>query len=370
MRRTDSPAAVPRRRRALRKNPKPTAVYAWTTGQDFNIGDSLLRRPYLRQLAELGQLHVCVRNASPSYLTNLGIDEVTHYRSAVRWYGALIVSTLRRRTVLAYNAGETTPTAHRACLMVFLMSGSLVCRWRGGASVWLGASVQPTRSRMLLSVYRLAARTATMVRWREAGSSAVVASHPVGPDWAFVEGTPVEEWRRDGRGVLAFVLRGDRDLPSRQWCEWSRKLCAALGLRPVFVVQVRSDAERAVQMTHILGGDVIDWPATATHAEQEQRVRAVYRRATLVIGDRLHGLIIGATEGAVPIGWVESSRGKVAAHFDAIGLSYVGRHEGSRFDSRSELRREHLELFTQQLAARMATSREQLTATQEVLRAL
>jgi hypothetical protein len=78
-----------------------------------------------------------------------------------------------------------------------------------------------------------------------------------------------------------------------------------------------------------LGGTVLDWPDGLSHAEQEKRLRDEYSRCALVVGDRLHGLVIAATEGAAPLGWVESSSGKIRRHFEAVGLEAPGRYEGS-----------------------------------------
>jgi hypothetical protein len=42
-------------------------------------------------------------------------------------------------------------------------------------------------------------------------------------------------------------------------------------------------------------------------------------------------LILAATEGAVPLGWVDTSGGKIASHFQAAGFDYVGEYEGANF---------------------------------------
>lgn len=57
-------------------------------------------------------------------------------------------------------------------------------------------------------------------------------------------------------------------------------------------------------------------------------MREVFSESLIVIGDRLHGLIVGATEGAVPLGWVESSSGKIARHFSHLNFESTYQHEG------------------------------------------
>ena len=308
---------------------RPVPVFAWSTGQDFNIGDSLLRRPYLEQLADLGPVDAWVKGASAGYLTGLGTDHLARVsHSFPRWYARLVGSALRRKTVVAFNAGEMRVGRSRAALVLTLGLAAAVARVRGGASVWIGASVQPTDDPLLRWIYRFVSRRLTYVRWREAGSQQTAVPRAVGPDWGFATGTPTQEWPTAPRDVAAFVLRGDRPEPSAAWLAWWREILERNGLRAVVVVQVDIDTPRAHAVAAQLGGEVVTWETGVPHDEQEATVRAAYRRARIAVGDRLHGLVVAATEGAVPIGWVESSRGKIGSHFDAAGLRYVGEHEG------------------------------------------
>lgn len=308
------------------RRPKP--VFAWSTGQDFNIGDSLLRRPYLQQLAGLGPVDAWVKGASAGYLTGLDTDHLARVSHDFRrWYGRLILSCLRRPTVVAFNAGEMRVIRSRAALVLTLGFAAALAKVRGGASVWIGASVQPTDDPLLRWIYRFVSRRLTYVRWREAGSQRTAVPREVGPDWGFATGTPTAQWPRD-RDTAAFALRGDRPEPSAAWIAWMRDVLARNGLRAVVVVQVDIDTDRAHQLAAQLGGEVVTWEAGVPHVEQEAKVRAAYRTARIAVGDRLHGLVVAATEGAVPIGWIECSRGKIGSHFDAAGLTYVGEHEG------------------------------------------
>jgi hypothetical protein len=74
------------------------------------------------------------------------------------------------------------------------------------------------------------------------------------------------------------------------------------------------------------------------HDVLDEYVRAVYRRSLVVVSDRAHGLIIGATEGAYPIG-SGSDPHKISRLLAAVGLGdLVGRYEqfgefATRFES-------------------------------------
>lgn len=116
-------------------------------------------------------------------------------------------------------------------------------------------------------------------------------------------------------------------MPPPGWFTWLGQLCTTLGLRVVVVVQVEQDRERAELAARTLGAEVAPWEGTS-HVAQERALRNVYGQSRLVIGDRLHGLIMAATEGAIPLGWVPSSSGKIRRHFDAVGFRFASEHEG------------------------------------------
>ncbi|MFG6446525.1 hypothetical protein ACFXQA_14790 [Microbacterium sp. P07] len=315
---------------------RPT-VYAWITGERTNVGDSLLRRPYIAALSLIGPLHLWINKSTPDFLTNLALPTETDlHRRFASWYVRLLASAVRRRTVLVLNAGEFRVRPSGAALLALLLIAAQLVRLRGGATIWVGVSV-PQSERKLLSIpYRWAGRNLDYVQWREPRSVQTSARRAVGPDWGFAEGSPTANWDDALRPLCAFVLRGDRALPSDEWFRWARDLCADLGLRPVVVVQVRQDTDRAHEVAAVLEAQVIEWDPASDHVSQELRIREVYRESLLVVGDRLHGLVIGATEGAVPLGWVESSRGKIDTHFTAVGLAYPGASEGR---TAAELRR-------------------------------
>jgi beta-1,4-mannosyltransferase len=101
--------------------------------------------------------------------------------------------------------------------------------------------------------------------------------------------------------------------------------CAArLDAEIVVVTQVARDVERCQELAERWGARHVAW-VSDDHLQQELAVRAVYRRALAVISDRLHVLILGATEGAVPLGWCEHATTKIDRHFDVVGAPWVGR---------------------------------------------
>ncbi|MBM4496697.1 hypothetical protein GS426_16745 [Rhodococcus hoagii] len=78
--------------------------------------------------------------------------------------------------------------------------------------------------------------------------------------------------------------------------------------------QVRRDNARGEELARLLGCKFEAWPEDVTHTEQEARVRALMRSARAVVSDRIHALIMGTTEGALPIGLIPSDDSKVGSH--------------------------------------------------------
>ncbi|OZE84923.1 hypothetical protein CH304_07095 [Rhodococcus sp. 15-649-1-2] len=306
-------------------------VFVWATGQDDNLGDSALRRGYLDALRRRGKLTVWHGPASAGFVTGLGFQPGDRRTGSYRfWFLRALSTVLRVRTFIAVNAGEVPVSRMGAARMTTLVPLILLARIRGGGGLWLGAGVpDPLGDRSLAAPYRLVAAVCSETGFRDESSRTVVGKRPVMPDWAFALGTATAQWPElKERTLITLILRGDRPAPSEEWLAWFAKMSARLGLTPAVVVQVRRDYRRAQELSTAYAPDYFAW-FVDDHAEHEASVREVYRRSAVVVSDRLHALIFAATEGAVPIGWVESSTGKVRRHFDTWGMRWVGANEGS-----------------------------------------
>lgn len=347
----------------LKQNPPSAPVFVWATGQDDNLGDSLLRRGYLDALRQIGPLSVWVGKASVGFLTALTNPEDRIYSGYSAWYWNALKTSARRATVVALNAGEMAVSGRGAIRLLSLTFLILFTRIRGGSGIWIGAGV-PKRRPTLWWFYRMAAEACTTVRWRDASSEKVVGVTGLTPDWAFTLGTHPDQWVRTGsRDRFGIVLRGDRARPSDEWFAWLGEALDALHMKPIVIVQVRRDGPRAMEVASALRpwaeAEVLEWGAQ-DHAGQEELVRRAYASCGIVIGDRLHGLIVAATEGAVPLGWVESSRGKIAKHFDAVGLEFVGSSEGHGAQALPDLKLQLIDPWRAILAERITEARERL----------
>jgi hypothetical protein len=297
-------------------------VFVNPSGQRDNLGDSVLRRAYLDALRGQGWLHVYV-GTDASYISGLGLraEDVT-YDSKFAWLRSAVVKA-PRGGMYAFNAGEYV--LDRRFLVNAVWQAALVTafRSRGGTAVALGIAVRAGASRIRTGGLRLLLRPLSRVSWRDPDSCTAVGVGSVAPDWAFALGSSSGSLMPAGeRDVIAVTMRGDRAAPDGAWIAVVIELAKAFGARVVVVNQMRTDARRCAELAAALGGDVLDWK-DESHAEQEQRIRAVYARSVAVVSDRIHALILGATEGAVPVGLTTSDPEKVRRTFAAVSVAPV-----------------------------------------------
>lgn len=314
----------------------PPHIFLWLTGQADNVGDSALRRPYARALADAGEVTAWCGKPDAGYTKGLALPPgVKLAPSYVRWWAAFVSSALRRPTVLAFNAGEFDVTKAYLAGVITLLPWLSLIRLRGGSVIWAGAGIRRRRPGLMWPFNALA-RLADVLVWRDRGSDELLMPAQVMPDWAFglppgglLAEIPVPETRDQ----VVVSLRSDRPMPSHDWLCAVARLARRLDASIVVAAQVRRDDARARQVADLLDATCVGW-LSDDHGEQERRLRHVYRRAHAVVSDRLHVLILAATEGAVPLGWCEQATDKIDRHFEAVGAGWVG---GGRHDPKARL---------------------------------
>ncbi|MEV8268527.1 polysaccharide pyruvyl transferase family protein [Microbacterium sp. NPDC076911] len=298
-------------------------IFINPSGQRENLGDSVLRRGYINELRELGEVHV-LAGAHASYVSGLGLtDADCKYATKREWFSAAFNYMRRERSVFAVNAGEVVTGRNFATSYVWQYALAQAVRAGGGATVAMGMGnrEEPGTTRLLL---RRFAHGADFVTWRDESACAQFGVGSVQPDWAAALGQPDAELMSgsSARTRVVVSLRGDRDVPDANWFTAVEESLAAMGSPEVIaVVQVLRDTDRARELAHRFGGRTLEWPTDRSHAEHEQVLRALYRTSKAVISDRIHALIIGMTEGAVPIGFTPHSAQKVSKTFRAIAPS-------------------------------------------------
>ena len=296
------------------------AIYVSATGQDDNLGDSVLRRGYLNSLRRPGvELNVLVGQNSTSYIGGLELRDTDNvYTSPSLFRRSCALSAITRKTIFAFNTGEMR--LDNDYLKTFLghLPLVLLTRARGGGAVHLGFGIRNTSPKWRRTI-RFVLSLCRAVSWRDEQSQQLMRLGHVQPDWAFAELSRSRN-PESPRTKIVVSLRGDRPAPPIEWIARVRALAAATGFTVAVHSQVRRDNERAEELANQLGATVAIWPEEADHAQWELTTTQTYGEAAIVISDRLHALIIAAREGAVPFGLAPASAEKLSRTMKPAGL--------------------------------------------------
>ncbi|KIP92999.1 hypothetical protein RU09_06525 [Microbacterium sp. MEJ108Y] len=304
---------------------KPTQhVFAHLSGQDDNLGDSALRLAYLAALRGQGRhVHLHLGEATSDFMAGFApATDLTVYNSRADWSAAEAATA---RPVLAFNAGEINPrTGHFPVLARAAECARALDA--GGALIFAGIGIKNV-DRLQGVAFDPVMREASVMSWRDLGSRDGAGFGDFAPDWAYSEGASVDDWApATERPLIAVTMRFDRAWPGEEWLADVRAFAAATQTRIVTVAQVARDAPRAVHLASALGGEYV-MPSSMRHDVLDEYVRGVYRQSLAVVSDRAHGLIMGATEGAYPIG-SGSDPHKISRLLAAVGLGdLVGRYD-------------------------------------------
>lgn len=312
-------------------------VYIPLGGQDDNLGDSALRAAYFSAAQGEGRrFHVQLGTPrTTDYVSGLPLRrEDTLYPKDASWIKA---SEQAPKAVLLYYAGELNPRwatypHERTTLQLQRVLDN------DGIVIIAGSGLKDP-SAVDASTFHPVLRQASIVSWRDQPSRDAAGFGDVAPDWAFSLGTPTSDWAPESsRPLLAVTMRYDRPWPGDGWIRHVRDLAVRTSTRIVTLAQVARDAPRAVHLAEQLGGEYLV-PKSMGHADLDAHAREIYSRSLAVISDRAHGLIIGGTEGACPIGSAADPQ-KIKRLLDAADLGeLVGRYDelpefAERLDSR------------------------------------
>lgn len=352
-----------RRHFALRYDRSMPNVFVAVTGQEDNLGDSVLRRGLINAVRSSGaRLHVLTGRNSASYRSALGLHaDDTVYESSAAWFSAFDRSVLSSvRTHFVFNAGEARIEKAHSYMGAKLVARLAWARARGGSVLHTGIGVRAAAERRTARV-RLGLRTCSLVTWRDQVSADITGVGRVEPDWAFSLGQDADARPSGERTRLVVSMRGDRDEPAPLWYSAVRGLAEAENLEVVVASQVVRDNERARHVASELGGVPVSTWDSGDHADREREMRELFAGSRAVVSDRLHALAIGATEGAVPLGFTGGSPEKVRRTLAVAGLNggCAGVAEYRDAEHAVQALRAALEMDP---AARCAEARTRLTA--------
>jgi hypothetical protein len=289
------------------------SIFVNPSGQRDNLGDSVLRRAYLERLRTYGRLHVLV-GVDRGYESGLGIEaEDKVYVSKRSWLLALLAA--RPGSIFALNAGEIVLGRRFLLSILWQLPAMLRVRLGKGVVVAAGIAVRDTTSALVPALRCLLFPVSTVI-WRDPASARAVGTGSCSPDWAFaLDASGLTVVKRD---KVVIVLRGDRPGPTFQQSVALAGEIRSAGYEPVVAVQVRRDEALARTLASSMQCEVVSWPRSHSHDQQEGVIRDLYSSAAFVVSDRIHALIIGLTEGAAPIGTGGGSLEKVRRTLAAV----------------------------------------------------
>lgn len=295
-------------------------LFVLATGQDDNIGDVVLRRECFDRLRTVGRLHLFLGDSSQDFVDGLCLDDRdTTYATMRQWHSAAWRALGRGEVWFVDKPGELQLDERTVNRQLKLAPLVVAVRLRGGQVLRLGMAMRETRARYLRQLRPLL-RLSTRVCWRDTATGPAFGFGTIGPDWAFARDAAPEAIPSAARVDVAVSYRGDRPLPSSALLDELAALTRGGTRRLVVLAQVRRDTARAAELAERLGAVLVPWPDERTLAEHEAVVRAVYRHSALVVSDRLHALIVGMTEGAVPLCLSDHGEAKIERHLDAVGF--------------------------------------------------
>jgi len=302
-------------------------AFVVATGAYGNIGDAIIRRQVVHWFDDTGDVewHVYVGNAPEDWITQLRLPSVaTIYRASDRWRWLHRLSFGRGRRALVLDPGEVPLAIRDLPSEIALLLVSIILTLRGEVMVRPPRGLGRT-SRLGVSIHRASVRLSTLTYWRDPKSREIIGAGDLVPDTAFaIPSFPSNPW--EDRDLLVVSYRGARAMPSPTAIRNLQDLARNLGLKVALVSQVEQDISRNAQLISHFDDDVrcdmAPWLG-GNGPEQEDLLVATYRRAKVVVSDRLHVLIIASLAGAVPIEYVENPRPKISTTFSGIGVEGV-----------------------------------------------
>lgn len=299
-------------------------IFCNIMGQHDNLGDVVLRRRLLEVVRPSGDLHLLTGGASSDYVGALVQEGDTVYTDPVVWTAAAKASAARQKTFYFAKPGELIFSSTQLRKLLKERALHAAMRQSGGEAFVLGVGARTSPTFLQRAITRYALGRAKLIAWRDLRTMRDMRFGVLYPDWAFGYGAgPAPQERVRDRLILS--MRVDRPMPEQAWIDAVRRFAERRQLRIVVVWQVERDRERSQALAAALGAELGPWikdDFDATEAE----LRLLYRQARLVVSDRLHVLILAATEGAVPACLTMHKEEKIGRHFDAIELEGTAEH--------------------------------------------
>jgi hypothetical protein len=297
-------------------------IFIPVVGQFINIGDVLHRRELLSWLKDEGELHIYVGKAPESFIDGLQLNSNAKlYVSLTAWMMQLLISKYKR-TYFVFNPGEIRLERRRLLREILLFPLLCLVRLKRGKVLRVGIAAMSESVNRNILTWKMVFKTTNKIYWRTFDSEKKFDRGEVIPDLAFSD-VDEKSINSNNRTYLTISMRGNHPEPCERWFDIVKSIGVTYDLEIITVSQVRSDNERALEISKKLGVKSFIWLDKCSHNEQEKIVNDLYKNSLIIVSDRLHALILAYTRGALPINLLTTNKEKIQHHFDVIGINKV-----------------------------------------------
>lgn len=311
-------------------------VYVSLDTQFENLGDEVINALLLRETARRARLRIFTGKAPDWYRANIaswlpaGAPQAEFLRGRARGLLRLLLgSLLPPGSVMLLSCGDVTrarPNRKRDRAMGLLSRLPFLeiaqigaSRLQAGRSeqAWLQRAADRSGKITVRDGYSLQALQAAGIR---AG---------IVPDLAFLL-----DFAPSGRGGKALFMFRDPGTGAEAFAEHLAPLVAQareMGLDPVFGWQVARDEACNRRLAALTGAGILPLPGSC-----EGRLDAAleaYGEAAVIVSNRLHGLLIAASRGAIPVPLLNSGEQKIRGVFEQAGLAPLILEAGAPADA-------------------------------------
>ncbi len=294
-----------------RIEPSQHHAYVSLVAQHSNLGDLVLRAEALKAVHRAGIEATALIDGMPdSYVSAIGVPPSTRLISSRREFRTRLMSSRNGPSLLVLSPGPqmVQPGLRGLRISATVLAQVLASRAAGGAVVALGRALDPVPRGVVSSIERMTARATSAYVTRETATAEALRPHALrAPDLAFgVEAglaSPSKEH-------VALSFRFDSH-PALAQVERAAGVIRNAGYEPLMVTQVEADDQFHAQAARAMRCDAVLWEGRS-HKAQLERVSRAYARSRAVLSDRLHSLIFGINQGALPIERRRSAESKVA----------------------------------------------------------
>ncbi len=304
-------------------------IFIPVVGQFTNVGDVMHRKELISWLKNRAILHVYVGGAPKSFVNSLELEEsAIAYTSITKWLLA-IIKHLHRKPSFIFNPGEINLRNKRLIGEIGLIPFTLLIRMFGGKVIRVGIAAKQNKTKLKF-LWKCIFRISNKIYWRTLSSHHYFKIGKVIPDLAFAQ--KANQFQNSTqqlpeRSLLTISMRFDRPTPSEKWYKAIRNVADFSQLDICVISQVRMDNNRTKQIANYFGVNPILWKEEDTHKTQETIVREKYSKSKILVSDRLHVLIAGATEMALPCVILTTNSTKINDHFDVIDYGRISINE-------------------------------------------